>query len=62
MLFCPVGCDTVTDRILVKISRRMRLLNSADGLEDFAEPDKFFAIAPDGHRRNPQRFSKRLVG
>jgi hypothetical protein len=62
LLFRAVACDTFTDRVLVKVSGRMRLLNSADGLEDFPEPDEFFTVTSGGHGRDPQRFSKGLVG
>src|ERR1700731_170101 len=39
----------------------MRLLNSADGLDDFAVSDQFLAIAANSHRRNLQQFSERLI-
>lgn len=40
----------------------MRLLNAADGLDDFPEFGQFLAVASNGHSGDLQQISERFVG
>jgi hypothetical protein len=40
----------------------MRLLNSADGLDDFSESSQFLAGPSNGHSGDLQQFSQCIVG